>query len=70
MVQFNVGMKQLKSLHILLIIRLYVLGFLGGSVVESLPASAKDKSFGPWCGTIPNDTEQLGPFTPAIESML
>ena len=35
--------------------------------MESPPASAKDNSFGPWCGTIPNDTEQLGPFTPAIE---
>ena len=35
MAQFNEGMQYLNSLHTLLVIRLHVLGFPGGSAVES-----------------------------------
>ena len=41
--------------------KLKELGFPGGAVVESLPASAGDTGFEPWSGRIPHAAEQLGP---------
>ena len=36
-------------------------GFLGGSVIKNLPASARDMGFALWPGKIPHAAEQLNP---------
>lgn len=37
-------------------------GFLGGSVIKNLPASARDMGFALWPGKIPHAAEQLNPL--------